>query len=93
MFLAEGAIVCGAVRIGADSSVWFHAVIRGDSDAVEIGRRTISVARQSIWWGLALSGVAMLVAGAGYLPPVIGALVQEGIDVAVILNALRTSRA
>ena len=75
-----------------------HAVILDDdvnrvADAVEIGRRTIAVARQSITWGLALSVVAMLVAGAGYLPPVVGALVQELIDVAVIVNALRSSRA
>ncbi|MBI3789266.1 MAG: heavy metal translocating P-type ATPase [Gemmatimonadetes bacterium] len=63
------------------------------ADAIEIGQRTIRVARQSIGWGLGLSGVAMLVAGAGYIPPTIGALVQEAIDVAVILNALRTSRA
>jgi len=38
---------------------------------------------------MALSGVAMIVAALGWLPPVAGALVQEGIDVAVILNALR----
>ena len=63
------------------------------ADAIEIGQRTIRVARQSIGWGLALSAAAMVVAGAGYLPPVIGAVVQEGIDVAVILNALRTSHA
>ena len=63
------------------------------ADAIEVGQRTIRVARQSIGWGLALSAVAMVVAGAGYLPPVIGAVVQEGIDVAVILNALRTSHA
>ncbi len=63
------------------------------ADAIEIGQRTIRVARQSIGWGLALSAVAMVVAGLGFLPPVYGALVQEGIDVAVILNALRTSRA
>ncbi len=62
------------------------------ADAIAIGQRTIQVARQSIVWGLALSGAAMVVAGLGYLPPVMGALVQEGIDVAVILNALRTSR-
>jgi len=33
--------------------------------------------------------VAMGFAAVGYLPPVAGALLQEGIDVAVILNALR----
>ena len=41
--------------------------------------------------GLGLSGVAMLWAAAGQLTPVAGALVQEGIDLLVILNALRAS--
>jgi len=41
--------------------------------------------------GLGLSAGAMVFAAAGYVPPAIGALLQEGIDVAVILNALRTS--
>ena len=62
------------------------------ADAVAIGQRTIRIAQQSIRVGLLLSGTAMVVAAAGFLPPVIGALVQEAIDVAVILNALRTSR-
>lgn len=61
-------------------------------DAVAIGQRTMHIARQSIGVGLGLSGVAMLVAAAGYIPPVIGALLQEAIDVAVIVNALRASR-
>jgi hypothetical protein len=38
---------------------------------------------------MTLSGVAMLAAAFGWLPPVAGALTQEAIDVAVILNALR----
>ena len=58
-------------------------------EAVEIGRRTIRIARQSILVGLGLSAAAMLVAALGFLPPAAGALLQEGIDVAVILNALR----
>jgi cation transport ATPase len=41
---------------------------------------------------MSLSIVAMVVAAFGYLPPVAGALLQEGIDVAVILNALRALR-
>ena len=41
---------------------------------------------------MGLSLVAMAVAAAGYLPPLAGALLQEGIDVAVILNALRALR-
>ncbi len=57
--------------------------------AVAIGRRALGIARQSVVLGIALSAVAMVVAAFGYIPPLAGALLQEGIDVAVILNALR----
>lgn len=60
-------------------------------DAVAIGRRTTRLARQSIWTGLVLSGIAMGFAGVGLIPPTAGALIQEAIDIAVILNALRAS--
>ncbi|GAA2828308.1 carbonic anhydrase/acetyltransferase-like protein (isoleucine patch superfamily) [Leucobacter komagatae] len=40
VWLAPGAIVVGAVTIGRDSSVWYNAVVRGDSDTVTIGERT-----------------------------------------------------
>ena len=59
------------------------------ADAIRIGRRSLSIARQSVLAGIALSLLAMGVAAAGYLPPVEGALLQEAIDVGVILNALR----
>jgi heavy metal translocating P-type ATPase len=59
------------------------------SDAVSIARRTRGIALQSILSGMALSGVAMGFAAVGFLPPIAGALTQEVIDVAVILNALR----
>jgi len=49
------------------------------------------IARQSIRVGLGLSGLAMLIAAFGGLTPIVGAALQEVIDVAVILNALRTS--
>lgn len=62
------------------------------NEAVGISRRTIRIAKQSIWTGLGLSGIAMGFAALGYIPPVFGALFQEAIDVAVIVNALRTSR-
>ncbi len=62
------------------------------ADAVAIGRRSLRIARQSVIAGMALSGVAMVVAAFGGIPPVAGALLQEGIDVAVILNALRALR-
>jgi hypothetical protein len=59
------------------------------SDAVVIARRTRAIAMQSIVAGMALSGLAMCAAALGWLTPVAGALTQEAIDVAVILNALR----
>jgi heavy metal translocating P-type ATPase len=59
------------------------------SEAVSIARRTYLIAMQSILAGMALSGIAMGVAAIGWLTPVAGALTQEAIDVAVILNALR----
>jgi cation transport ATPase len=49
------------------------------------------IAQQSLWFGLGVSAIAMLVAAAGRIPPALGALLQEGIDVAVIVNALRAS--
>ncbi len=59
------------------------------SDAVVIAHRTRAIAMQSIVAGMALSGLAMGAAALGWLTPVAGALTQEAIDVAVILNALR----
>jgi len=61
----------------------------GVSDAVRIAKRTHRIALQSIIAGMGLSGLAMGFAAFGFLPPVAGALTQEVIDVAVILNALR----
>jgi cation transport ATPase len=42
--------------------------------------------------GLGLSGVAMVAAAMGAVAPTVGALLQEAIDLAVIVNALRASR-
>ncbi|MDX3806824.1 heavy metal translocating P-type ATPase [Bosea thiooxidans] len=60
------------------------------AEAVATAQRTRKIARQSIVVGLGLSGIAMVFAGFGLIPPVTGALLQQGIDIAVILNALRT---
>ena len=62
------------------------------ADAVRIGRRSLGIARQSVLAGIGLSLVAMGFAAFGFIPPVYGALLQEAIDVAVILNALRALR-
>jgi heavy metal translocating P-type ATPase len=62
------------------------------SEAVSIARRSRRIAVQSIVIGMGLSGIAMVVAAFGWLEPVAGALTQEAIDVAVIINALRALR-
>jgi hypothetical protein len=61
----------------------------GVPDAIGIARRTRAIALQSIVAGIGLSAVAMAFAAVGWLPPIAGALTQEAIDVAVIVNALR----
>ena len=58
-------------------------------EALTIARRSHAIALQSVVAGMGLSLAAMLAAAAGRLPPVAGALLQEAIDVAVIVNALR----
>ncbi|HEX6460500.1 MAG TPA: heavy metal translocating P-type ATPase [Thermoleophilaceae bacterium] len=62
------------------------------ADAIHTGRRSLHIARQSVLAGMTISIAAMFVAAAGYLAPVAGALFQEVVDLAVILNALRALR-
>ena len=59
---------------------------------VEIARGARRIAMESVVVGIGLSVVGMIAAALGYLSPVQGALIQEAIDVAVILNALRALR-
>jgi cation transport ATPase len=61
-------------------------------EAIVIAQRARRIALESIVAGMSLSLLAMLAASAGWLAPVAAALVQEVIDVAVILNALRALR-
>lgn len=60
--------------------------------AVRLGRHVMQIARQGIWIGIGLSLVAMVFAAIGDIPPAVGAILQEGIDVIVILNALRAGK-
>jgi len=91
--LADVGIALGSAGATVSSET-ADAVITVDridrvADAIHAGRRSLHIARQSVLAGMGLSLAAMVVAGFGYLPPVAGALLQEGIDLAVILNALR----
>jgi cation transport ATPase len=71
------------------------ALLGGDIEqvwhALRIARDTVRVATQGILLGIGLSFVAMVVAAIGLLAPLIGAFLQEGIDVLVIANALRAT--
>ena len=62
-----------------------HRVAR----SIEIGQQTIRIALQSIWIGISLSLILMVLATFGLIPAVVGAGFQEVIDVIAILNALR----
>ncbi len=62
------------------------------ADAMVIARRARHIAVQSALAGMLMSLAAMVVAAVGWLPPAAGALLQEAIDVAVILNAPRALR-
>jgi heavy metal translocating P-type ATPase len=82
----------GGITAEAADAVVLADDVRPVAEVIRIGQRTLRIARQSVRAGLGLSAAAMLFAAAGFVPPVAGALLQEAIDVAVILNALRTSR-
>ena len=90
---ADVGIAMGA-RGATASSEAADAVIVVDrldrvAEAIGIARRARGIAVQSVLAGMGLSAVGMVLAAFGWLPPVAGAVFQEAIDVAVILNALR----
>lgn len=94
---ADVGVAMGA-RGSAASSEAANVVVLVDrldrlAAALRVVHRSRRIALQSVAAGIGLSVVAMVVAAFGYLAPVEGALVQEVIDVAVILNALRVLRA
>ena len=94
--LADVGVAMGA-RGATASSQSADAVLTVDridrlGEVAAVARRTGRIARQSVLAGMGMSLAAMVVAGVGLLPAVWGALLQEGIDVAVILNALRALR-
>ncbi|BBO14237.1 cation transporter [Bradyrhizobium sp. TM102] len=91
--VADTGIALGA-RGASASSEAADVVILTDrldrvGEAIIIAQRARHIALQSIFVGMGLSLVAMVAASLGWLDPVPAAIVQEVIDVAVILNALR----
>jgi heavy metal translocating P-type ATPase len=86
--IAMGAKGSTAASESADAVILLDDLSRA-ARAVGIGRDTVRVALQSIWLGIALSLGLMVVAAFGVIPATIGALLQEFVDLATILNALR----
>lgn len=89
--VAMGARGAAASAEAADVVLLVDRIDRLGS-GIEIARRSRRIAIESVVAGIGLSVLGMVVAAFGYLTPVQGALLQEIIDVAVILNALRALR-
>jgi len=75
----------------AAGAVILESSLEKVDEFLHIGARMRRVALQSAVGGMALSLIGMGVAAAGYLPPVSGAVLQELIGVAAVLNALRAA--
>ena len=87
--VAMGAHGTGISAEAADVVLLVDDVTR-ITDAVKIGKRMVKIAKQSIYAGLGASTILMIIAAlSGSIQPAVGAIIQEALDVAVILNALR----
>ena len=79
------------VTTQAAGAVILDSSLERVDELFHLGSRMRRIALESAVGGMALSVLGMLVAAAGYLPPVAGAITQEAIDVLSILNALRAA--
>lgn len=95
--VADVGIAMGARGSSAASESADVVIITDDvskvATAVAVGQRTLQVATQAIWVGIAMSVGLMLIAATGVLPAIFGALSQEVVDVVAILYALRAMTA
>lgn len=93
MLAASASVALGGQSSGvtaeAADAVVMDSSLRKVDELMHIAQRTRSIALQTAVGGMILSGVGMLFAAAGYLPPLAGAIAQEIIDLAAVLNALR----
>ena len=94
--LADVGVVFSGTENSASIDAAAVAILSRNIERVQsiltIAKDSTRIARESILWGIGLSIVGMVFAAFGYIPPVTGAILQEGIDAAVILNALRSAR-
>ncbi len=94
--LADVGVVFSGTENSASIDAAAVAILSRDIALVEttldIAKNATRIAKQSMLWGIGLSVIGMVFALLGYIPPVTGAILQEGIDVSVIFNALRAAR-
>ena len=86
--IAMGAKGATAASESADAVILVDDISR-TAKAVEIGRDTVRIALQSIWLGIIVSVGLMIIAAFGMIPATAGAVLQEVVDLATILAALR----
>ena len=79
----------GEIAVQAADAAILEPSLRRVDQLIHIGRRMRTIALQSAIGGMAASAICMAFAAAGYLTPSVGALAQEAIDIAAVLNALR----
>lgn len=75
----------------AASAVILEPKLASVDELLHIGQRTRRIPMQSAIGGMALSAIGMVVAALGFLPPLLGAIAQEVIDLLAVLNAVRAS--
>lgn len=80
-----------AISEAADAVV-LDSSLRKIDELIHIGERMKRIALQSALGGILLSTAGMFVAASGHLPPLDGAIAQEFLDLAAVLNALRVTR-
>src|SRR5579872_7367963 len=95
MLAATASIALGGqnsdVTAEAADAVIMDSSLRKVDELMHIARRTRSIALQTAIGGMMLSGIGMLFAVFGWLPPLTGAIAQEVIDLAAVVNALRVA--
>ncbi len=89
--IAMGARGATAASESADVVIMLDDLSRV-ATSIAIAQRTVRVALQAIWLGIAISVVLMIIAAWGLLPAIIGATLQEFVDLAAIVAALRAVR-
>jgi len=79
------------ITIEAADAVVLETSLSKVDELIHIGRHMRRIALESAVGGMALSVIGMIAAAFGYLPPIGGAIAQEIIDLAAVLNAVRVA--